>query len=350
MKYWNSRLNGMEEYVPGEQPENLDEYIKLNTNENPFPPSKAVLEALKNAADASLRRYPNPNADPLRSAFASANDLDMDHVFVGNGSDEIFSLLFRGFIEPEGKALFAYPSYSLYDTLAEMNGIRFDRVNLRPDFSFDMDAFLKKKGDLVIVTNPNNPTGTGVTVEQVRSFLGKYKGLLVVDEAYVDFYGGSCLPLVKEFDNIVVTRSFSKSYSLAGMRIGLALAGRDIIRGFQKLKDSYNVNRLAVTAAVAALGDVKSFRYNLEMVVNNKEYMEERLAGLGFETVPSRANFVFTRHPTVPAAEIYRRLKERKILVRYFTGPVRDQYVRISVGTMQEIKTLVEELSAITGS
>lgn len=334
----------MAEYIPGEQPQNLDEFIKLNTNENPFPPSRSVLEALENACDESLRRYPNPTATAVRECFAEMHGLSPENVFVGNGSDEIFTLLFRGFIEPKDRAVFPYPSYSLYYTLAEANGIKYDRVPLTKSLDVDFSPFLEKNYALAIVANPNNPTGKGLDGKSVRSFLQKFEGLLVIDEAYVDFYGETLIGFVKEFDNCIITRSFSKSYSLAGLRVGLAIAHADIIRGLIKLKDSYNVDRLAQVGALAALKDVKSFRYCMEMVRNNKEYLEEMLEDLGFEIVPSKANFVFTKHPAIASKELYGKLKERKILVRWFDGPVQSEYVRITVGTMMEIKTLVKEL------
>lgn len=347
MKYWNTNLQKMAEYIPGEQPQNLEEYVKLNTNENPFPPSKAVLEAIKGACDETLRRYPNPTAMPVREYFAEMHSLSPEHVFVGNGSDEIFTLIFRGFIEPRQRAAFPYPSYSLYYTLSEANGIKYDKIPLTKTLDVDFGKFLEKEYALVIVANPNNPTGKGIEEKAAQAFLQKFKGLLVIDEAYVDFYGETLLHFVKEFDNCIITRSLSKSYSLAGLRVGFAIAHPDIIRGLLKLKDSYNIDRLAQVGALAALKDIKSFRYNIQMVKNNKEYLEEMLESLGFETIPSKANFVFTKHPSISSKELYERLKERKILVRWFDGPVQSEYIRISVGTMMEIKTLLKALKEI---
>ncbi|NMB64437.1 MAG: aminotransferase class I/II-fold pyridoxal phosphate-dependent enzyme, partial [Spirochaetes bacterium] len=222
-----------------------------------------------------------------------------------------------------------------------------DKITLDDNFDIPFDEFLKKKYNLVIIANPNNPTGKGVPIDQIKKFCSKFKGLLVVDEAYVDFYNETALPLVKEFDNIVITRSFSKSYSLAGLRVGLAIAHKEIIHGFIKLKDSYNVDRIAQAGAYAALLDDKGFKYNISMVRNNKEYLEESLEALGFINVPSRANFVFTKHPDIDARTLYEKLKEQKILVRYFAGPIQSEYIRISVGTMMEIKKLIKVLSEI---
>jgi histidinol-phosphate aminotransferase len=350
MKYWNTRLRSADEYHPGEQPQGLEGYIKLNTNENPFPPSKAVLDAIRTAANDNLRRYPDPTCREVREALSEVRGIDPEKIFVGNGSDEIFTLIFRGFVEPDGTAAFPYPSYALYYTLAQLNGIQYNLVNLEKDFSYNLDGFLKKKYSLAVIANPNNPTGTYCEVEKIRTFLKKFKGMLVVDEAYVDFYGGSAAALVNDFDNLIVTQSMSKSYSLAGLRIGFALADKSIIRGFMKLKDSYNVDRIAAAGAIAALHDRRGFKYSRQMVMNNKEYLEENLKGLGFTIVPSRANFIYVKHGNVGAHELYERLKEKKILVRYYAGPVQSDYIRISVGTMSEIKSLLREITAITGA
>ncbi len=347
MKYWNTRLRDSGEYVPGEQPDDPDEYIKLNTNESPFPPPGPVLEAIRKKCDGNLRRYPNATAEPLREAVAVKNRIDPDNVFIANGSDEIFTLILRGFIDPDQRAAYPYPSYSLYYTLSEINGIPYDTVDLNMDFSYDLTCYLGGGYRLVIISNPNNPTGSYCPVADIRKFLKKFDGLLVVDEAYIDFYGGSAVELIKDFDNLIVTRSFSKSYSLAGMRVGMALAHRDIIRGFMKIKDSYNVDTLAMAGALASLEEPRGFKYNMDMIRNNKEYLEERLGGMGFVIVPSRANFIFTRHSRIASEELYRKLKERKILVRHFPERISADYIRISIGSMMEIKKLIGELEAI---
>lgn len=348
MKYWNNNLKKMSEYIPGEQPDNIDEFIKLNTNENAFPPSEKVLEAIRKSVNGNLRRYPTPSSKKVRELFAEKYSLSPDNVFVANGSDEIFTLIFRGFIEKRGLAAFPYPSYSLYYTMSEANAIKYEKVNLDSNFNINFDEFLEKKYDLVIFCNPNNPTGNGIDLNKLKDFLNKYEGLCVVDEAYVDFYGESAISLIKTYDNLIVTRSFSKSYSLAGMRIGLAIAHSDIIKGFNKIKDSYNVDSLAQAAATASLMDTKSFEYNLNMIRNNKEYLEEELEVLDFETIPSKANFVFTKHKSIDSEKIYEELKKRKVLIRHFKGDIQSEYIRITVGTMMELKKLLNALREIT--
>ena len=339
----------MQEYISGEQPADVSKFIKLNTNENPFPPSKNVIEAIKKHADDKLRLYPDAASNNLRKIFAEENGLTINNVFVGNGSDEIFTLILRGFIEKDAMAAFPYPSYSLYYTLAQGNGIAYEKVQLEDDFSYNMDKFLAKDYALVVISNPNNPTGTYCPVDKIARFCEVFKGLLVVDEAYIDFYGGSSIALVNKFDNIIITRSMSKSYSLAGLRVGLAAANADIIKGLMKIKDSYNVDTLAQAGAAAALLDKKTFNSNITYGVrSNKDYLEERLAAMDFTIVPSRANFVFVKHKTINAEEIYQKLKEKNILVRHFEGERQSEYVRITIGSMGEIKSLCKELEAIT--
>jgi histidinol-phosphate aminotransferase len=349
MKFWNANLSKMTEYIPGEQPADIASFVKLNTNESPFPPTPPVQAALKDACNGNLRLYPNPDADELRDEFARklGDGFTRSNIFVANGSDEIFTLLFRGFIEKDGLAAFSYPSYSLYYTMAEANSIPFEKIPSSADFTIDLAPFAKKNYNLIILCSPNNPTGRTIPDADIAALAGKSKALIVVDEAYGDFYGESAVDLVRRFDNIIVTRSFSKSYSLAGLRVGIAIANPDIIRGFLKIKDSYNVNRLSQAGALAALKDEKGFRYNVQMIRNNKEYLEERLTELGFEIIPSKANFLFVRHPQAPAATLYQELKERKILIRHFKGAMQEDYIRITVGSMMEVKKVAESLSEI---
>jgi len=350
MKYWNSTLRSMTEYIPGEQPHNIDEYIKLNTNESPFPPSDSVLAAIRARTGASLRLYPDQNCEDLCEACASVFGLKKKNIFIGNGSDEIFTILFRGFIEKDAKALFMYPSYSLYYTMAEANGIAYDVVDLNEDFSFDMSKFNAKGYALAILCSPNNPTGRAIDAKQIEKFIATFDGLVCVDEAYVDFCGKSAIQLVKSHDNLIVTRSFSKSYSLAGLRIGVAAACEDIIRGFYKLKDSYNVDQIAQAAALAAIKDEKSLQYRVRMICDNREYLTERLEALDFYVVPSDSNFVLTKHKAIPAVSIYEKLKEQKILVRHFKSRIICDYLRISVGSMKEMKELMRVIEEIIES
>lgn len=347
MKYWNSTLRSMTEYIPGEQPHNIDEYIKLNTNESPFPPSDTVIAAIQGKTGAALRLYPDQNCEELCDACAEVFGLKKKNIFIGNGSDEIFTILFRGFIEKDAKALFMYPSYSLYYTMAEANGIKYDLVDLNEDFSFSIAKFKADGYALAILCSPNNPTGRAIDLAEIEKFVSTFKGLVCVDEAYVDFCGKSAIQLVKSHDNLIVTRSFSKSYSLAGMRIGVAAANEEIIKGFYRLKDSYNVDMLSQAAAIAAIRDQKSLQYRVRMICDNRDYLTGRLEDLDFNIVPSDSNFILTKHSKVPAVTIYEKLKERKILVRHFKSRIICDYLRISVGSMKEMKELVNAIEEI---
>ncbi|MFW5807648.1 MAG: histidinol-phosphate transaminase [Spirochaetota bacterium] len=347
MKYWNTILKSMTEYIPGEQPEDIDEYIKLNTNENPFPPSGSALEAIKNACNGTLRLYPSPASDKLIKTFATLHNLSHEQVFAANGSDELFTLFFRCFIDRNQKAAFSYPSYSLYYTMCEANGITYDKITLNDDFSVRYDAFLQDDYALVIFCNPNNPTATSIDRNGLIRFLDSFTGVVIVDEAYVDFSNNTVIDLVNRYDNLIVTRSFSKSYSLAGLRVGIAAAHPDLIRGLLRMKDSYNVDRLACVGAAAALTDTRQLEYNTRMVINNRDYLAENLTALGFQNVPSSANFIFTRHPKLPSETLYTELKQRKILVRHFKGEIQSEYIRISVGTMMEMKRLIKTIREI---
>ena len=347
MKYWNTRLKKLSAYVPGEQPANINEYIKLNTNESPFSPSEKVLQAIQKNTTASLRLYPDPLATEVRKIFAKEHGLELENIMVGNGSDEIFNLIFKGLIEPNKTVGLLDPSYSLYDTLAEANDINVKKISLEKDFAIKLSPFLKIKTDLIILTNPNNPTGTYCPVEKINDFLSQYKGLLVIDEAYIDFYGGSAINLIKKYDNLIITRSFSKSYSLAGLRLGLAIASENLIAGLLKIKDSYNINRLAIIGAQEALLDKKHLDYNLQMIKNNKEFLEEQLIELGCQIIPSRANFLFFKHPQISSELLYQEFKKRKILVRHFPNNIAGDYIRVSIGTMMELKTFCKEFREI---
>lgn len=349
MKYWNKTLKSMNKYIPDEQPEDNGEYIKLNTSENPFPPFESVMKAIAGNLNGGLKHYPDSEALKLREIFAEQNDIRPENVFAGNGSCEIFNLLFRGFIENTGTAAFPYPSNPLYDTAAQSTGIKFEKINVGPDLIIDLDKFTAGAYSIVIIANPNNPTGTFIPADKIREFLKVFKGLLVVDEAYIDFYGGSAIHLIKEFDNIIVIRSFSESYSLAGLRVAIAAANEELIKGLFKLNGSQNIDTFAQTGASAALLDTKSFNYNLGMLRSNKEYLEERLNGIGFEIIPSKANFIFSKHPAIPSSELYGKLKEHKILVKFSDAPIQSGYVRISIGTMMDIKKLCTAIESILG-
>jgi histidinol-phosphate aminotransferase len=346
--YFRPNIDAMTGYVPGEQPRDQD-FIKLNTNENPYPPSPKVFAALRKAINPSLRLYPEPLSDSLRVAAGAVYGVRPENIIAGNGSDEILSMLLRSFVRPAGRVAFAVPTYSLYDTLVEIQ----DGVSVRVDYPADFslpEALAGQEAALTFLCNPNAPSGTLVSLAEIAKLAGAVAGILVVDEAYVDFAeseGASSIPLIRQFPNLVVMRTFSKSFSLAGMRVGLAFASEEIIAGMMKVKDSYNLNRLSLVAATAALSDMAWVRRNAERIQRSRKKLSTALKRMGYQVYPSHANFILARKQGQNLQPIYDELKRRKILVRYFDTPGLQDCLRITVGTPKEVTALLKELSAI---
>jgi len=328
-------------YTPGEQPK-VAGLVKLNTNENPYPPSPAVARALADFAADSLRLYPDPVCAALRGRIAELGGVAAENVFVGNGSDEVLRLATRAFTPPGGAVATFEPSYSLYPVLAAAEELGCRTVPLAEGFGWaeppaDLDA------RLFFLANPNAPTGVFQPVETVRDFCRRFKGVVLVDEAYVDFSGGrDCLALAKELPNVLVCRTLSKSYSLAGLRLGWAIGPAELIAALYKLKDSYNVDRLAQAVALAALGDVPWMQANAARIAATRDRVAAELEKRGFRVVPSAANFLFVEPPAgQSAADLFAALRERKILVRYFPGGRTDNFLRVSIGTDAQMEAFL---------
>jgi histidinol-phosphate aminotransferase len=332
-------------YVPGEQPQD-QRYIKLNTNENPYPPSPRVIETVRAATTADLRLYPDPLANALRDRAARVYGLQPDNILVGNGSDELLGLIVRACVGAGDRVAFPYPTYSLYDTLVTMQEGEIVHVPYPADFSLP-EGLGTARDRITFVCHPNSPSGTAVPIASLRALVGQVGGLLVVDEAYVDFAEHSALPLLREFRNIIVLRTFSKSFSLAGMRIGLAFGAPEIIGELLKLKDSYNVNRLSIAAAAAALDDYGWMQKNVARIVRTRSALTQGLRQRGFVVLPSASNFVLARRPGEDQERTYVELKRRGILVRYFPVPELRDALRITVGTDEEIGALLNALEGI---
>lgn len=346
--YFRNNIAAMKGYLPGEQPQE-EGYIKLNTNESPYPPSPRVLSALKKAADRSLRLYPEPMSDRLRSLAAAVHGVRPENVLAGNGSDELLSILARCFVGPGDRVAYPLPTYTLYDTLVAIQEGESAGIPYPVDFSLP-EALYSQKAPLTFLCNPNSPSGTLVPRGEVERLSDSLSGILVVDEAYIDFAeqdGVSSIPLIASRPNLVVLRTFSKSFSLAGMRIGLAFADPEIISGMSKVKDSYNLNRLSSVAASAALEDLDWMRRNVRKIQRTRRLLTRGLNRLGFYVYPSQANFVMARMEGRDMKGLYEELKQRKILVRYFDAPGLQDSLRITVGTNQEIQRLLQEMGAI---
>jgi histidinol-phosphate aminotransferase len=354
-------VRGLHAYVPGEQPK-IKGLIKLNTNENPYPPSPKVLAAVKNAVNGRLRLYPNPTAQALREKLAGLHRCKPENIIVGNGSDELLALATRGFVEPNPKSKlqspksvvqYFTPSYSLYPVLADIHGAANNAVPLKPDFSLPSLAELKRDGvwrfdaALTFVTTPNAPSGRGYKTSELEKLCRAQKGVLVLDEAYVDFAEEDAMQLALKFPNVLVARTFSKAYSLCFQRVGYFIGNAELIAALHKIRDSYNVNGLGQLAALATLGDLIYYRANFKKIIATREWLTRELTKLGFRVFPSQTNFILTTTPLFPAEVWLRKLRDRKILVRWFNTPEVKDYLRITIGTQAEATTLVKAARAI---
>jgi histidinol-phosphate aminotransferase len=333
-------------YVPGFQPEDAASYIKLNTNENPYPPSPQVIEAIAKEAGEGLRRYPDAASRVAREEAGKLYGFDPSWVIMANGSDEVLNNLIRACAGEGEEIAYVHPSYSYYGTLADIQGARVRTFGLTEQFE---PAGLPEKYDcrLFFLTNPNAPLGFTYSQKFIAELAGRITGLLVVDEAYADFAEENSLELVRSLPNVVVTRTFSKSYSLAGMRLGLAIARPEIIAALNKIRDHYNVDRLAQAAAAAALKDQAYFRECVARIKETRSWFTAELEKLGFHVIPSSGNYVFASPPDGDGARVYQGLYDRKILVRHFTDPILAKGLRISIGTKEEMERTIQALKEI---
>jgi len=339
----------LDPYVPGFQPNPADHVLKLNANENAYPASPQVLEALHSHINGDLRLYPNSKAVNLRRKVAEVYGVNEDQVICANGSDEIISMIFRTFV-PDGEVVqFTYPTYTYYKTQADIYDVTYRYLETGDDFLVDMDAYLKEPTHLSFVSNPNSPTGTLVPAAQIEKCLQNYPGLLVVDEAYIDFGGAqeTVIPLVDKYPNLLVLRTFSKSFALCGMRVGYAFGQTHLIEALDKTKDSYNIAYLNQIAAIAALDDYEYMLTNARQIAQDREWFGSQLARLGFVLLPSVGNYVFVKHPQMEAETIYQQLLEHKILVRFFKQRRVSEYIRISIGTHKEMERVLSAIKEI---
>lgn len=348
MSFFRACIERMEGYVPGAQPRG-PVFAKLNANENPYPPSPKVLEALGEAACDELRLYPDALATELRERIAQYHGLRPGEVLVGNGSDDLLTMIVRSFVGPGEVVAAPRPTYPLYEVLVAIQDGRVRWVDFPPDFSLP-SGLADDAARVVFVANPNSPSGTWVGPAAVAELAARVRGVLVVDEAYVDFAEGDCQGLLARFGNVAILRSFSKSFSLAGVRLGYGLASEEIIRGLIKVKDSYNVNRFAMVAGVAALDDVEYMRANAERIRRERERLSAALRGLGLRVFPSQANFVAAVCEGPGAGEIAGALERAGILIRTFSEPCLSDWVRITVGTAEQNDRLLETLEAFLRS
>ncbi len=348
-RFWSGFVKELDPYVPGEQPK-LANLTKLNTNENPYGPSPKVIEAIRMAASDRLRLYPDPTSSELRQAIADFNRIDADWVFVGNGSDEVLGHIFNALFRHEAPILFPDISYSFYPVYCQLYQISYDAVPLSTDFSINVDDYDSVNGG-IIFPNPNAPTGCLLALSEIEKLLQKNTdSVVVIDEAYIDFGGESAVSLVKDYPNLLIVQTMSKSRSLAGLRIGYAIGQPELIEALIRVKDSFNsypVDSLASAAGIAAMKDKAYFVETCQAVINERNKVITGLKEFGFDVLPSAANFVFAKHKEVDAKEIAAGLRKEGIIVRHFTKPRIDQFLRISIGTPGENQQLLSVLDTL---
>ncbi|MCX7156446.1 MAG: histidinol-phosphate transaminase [Rhodocyclales bacterium] len=350
-RFWSDVVKGLKPYVPGEQPK-LANLVKLNTNENPYGPSPQALEAIRAATDESLKLYPDPNAEQLKLAIAKYHGIESKNVFVGNGSDEVLAHIFLGLLKQSRPILFPDITYSFYPVYCGLYQVSFETIALADDFSIRVGDYAKPNGG-IIFPNPNAPTGCLLPLADIERLLqSNPDSVVVIDEAYVDFGGESAIPLIAKYPNLLVVQTLSKSRSLAGLRVGFAAGHADLIEALERVKNSFNsypLDRLAIAGAVAAYEDREYFEKTCRAVIASRETLVGELKVLGFEVLPSAANFIFVRHPQHDAEKSALALRRRSIIVRHFKLPRIEQFLRITVGTDEQCAALIAALTEILG-
>jgi histidinol-phosphate aminotransferase len=336
-EFVRQNIREMAGYTPGEQPDAGQRVVKLNTNENPYPPSPRVMQAVAGASAEILRRYPNPTAYGFRDAAAKLHGVAPDQIIAGNGSDDILTIATRCFVPPGGTLAYPDPTYSLYPVLARLQDAKGLGVPWEGEWGLPVDALLATKANAIYLANPNSPSGTFVAPEKVGELASRFSGLLLIDEAYADFADANCIALVREFPNVVVSRTLSKAYSLAGLRFGYAIARAEVIAEMVKVKDSYNCDALSILAATAAIQDQQYARGTWEKIKSERTRVTAELTQLGWMVLASRANFIFASMKGLGSAKvIYEGLKEQGILVRYWDlAGIRDK-IRVTIGRADE--------------
>ena len=346
--YSRRNIQSLAPYVPGSQPEDAA-VLKLNANENPYPPSPVVLETLQAHISDQLRLYPPSRSPGLRNKVAKTYQVSENQVFCGNGSDEIISIIFRTFAEPDDEVQLVYPTYTFYQTAAEIHDIHYRVSETGTLFEVDLDSFLIRPSKLAFIANPNAHTGTLVTAQAIQEFLSHYKGLFVVDEAYIDFGSAkeSAISLIQRFSNLLVLRTFSKSFSLCGIRVGYAFGDPELISAMDKTKDSYNVAYLNQVAAVSALEDYEYMQCNAQRIIKTRGWFCQAMRQMGFIVLPSAGNFLLVQHPQASARDLFEQLMKRNILVRFFDQSRLREYIRVSIGTDHQMEQVISALNDI---
>lgn len=347
-KFFTDRLSNLTPYTPGEQPKDM-QYIKLNTNESPFPPSKAVSDAVF-AESQKLQLYSDPECINVRRELARVYGVDINQVIVTNGSDEVLNFAFMAFADEKSPLVFPDITYGFYPVFAELNRIPYTEIPLKDDFTIDVNDYIGVN-KTVVIANPNAPTGIALTLQDIEKIVSSNpKNVVIIDEAYVDFGAESAITLIDKYDNLLVVQTFSKSRSMAGARLGFAIGNQKLIADLNTIRYStnpYNVNRMTDAAGAAALQDNAYYLNNCKTIIENREWTVNQLKNLGFEVLSSKANFVFAKNNKIDGEKLYLKLKECGILVRHFTKEIICQYNRITIGTIEQMKKLIDTISLI---
>lgn len=352
-KFWSKRVQELDPYTPGEQPQD-QQYIKLNTNENPYPPSPKAITAMQAASDANMRLYPDPSCFALKQAIADYYELDVDQVFVGNSSDEVLAHTFVALLKHDKPILYPDISYSFYPCYCKLFGINATRIPLAEDFTIRPKDYEQENGG-VIFPNPNAPSGILLSLGEIEEILkANPDSAVVIDEAYIDFGGETAVPLIAEYPNLLITQTFSKSRSLAGLRVGFALGQKELIEGLERVKNSFNaypLDRAALEGSIASINDKEHFEETCKKIIKTREESTIALEQLGFTVLPSKTNFIFAKPPLgegkADAEELYLKLKEQGVLVRYFKAPRINKFLRITIGTDDEMSFFLKKLASL---
>jgi histidinol-phosphate aminotransferase len=345
--YFRPEIDAMSGYTPGEQPKVMD-LLKLNTNENPYPPCPAVIDGLKNINSKRLRLYPDPTADKLRDTIAEVYCYERVNIIVSNGSDDMLTIAFRAFSDAQRQVAFLDPTYSLYPVLADLQGCKYIQIPLKEDFSINDDLLEKAApANMLIITRPNAPTSNCIAINDMRKICSEFDGIVLIDEAYADFSADNCIDFVREFNNVIVSRTVSKSYSLAGLRLGFAIASTELISGMMKVKDSYNVNMLTQYLAEAAIRDQEYLSKTVDKIKASRTKLTNELKALGFKVFDSQSNFLFASPPDGDGEKLFKALREQNILIRYFPGEATGKYIRITIGTEEQLQRLIDFLRSL---
>lgn len=347
-KFWNEKTKSLTPYVPGEQPK--IKCIKLNTNENPYPPSPLVLKALREYSYEELRKYPDPSGTKLKEAISNYYGVGTDWIFLGNGSDEILAFAFQAFFNSDSPIAFPDVTYSFYPVYANINDIPVKRIPVKDDLSISIEDYFDFPGG-VVIANPNAPTGGYLEPSEIRKLLSSNpERLVIIDEAYIDFGGESSVCLMDEFENLLVVQTLSKSRSLAGIRVGFAFGSASLVKALEYVRDSFNsytLDSLSQTLAICAFEDGEWFERTRADIVSTRERFVAKMEALGFVVLPSMSNFIFTTHTKFSANRLYELLREKGILVRYFKDKTVDRFLRITIGTDEEMQELINTISNI---